>query len=106
MKQQVISIPLGAVSDVQLLSSSSPGSGCADGWSIDVNTGNVAVVTLNGSPYSRASININNQPSMSAGAAVPQSPAQMVPRIQKAIQHAVDLCRGTYKAPPTAKEPF
>jgi hypothetical protein len=105
--QRAYSIPLGAVSDIQLSSSGSPGTGCADGWLIEVNTGNIAVVTSNGgSPMPVARININNQPSMSVGGVVPQSPAQMAPRIQKAIQRAVNLCRGSFKAPPQAHEPF
>ncbi len=94
--QQVISIPLGAVSDVQV-QETSDGGDCGSWMSIAVRTGNIA---------GGADININREHSVSAGAIIPQSPAQMAPRIQKAIQHAVELCRGTYKAPPTAKEPF
>jgi hypothetical protein len=95
--QQLISIPLGAVSDIQLGSVSSPGTGCADNWQIVVKTGNIV---------GGATIDINREPSVVAGTIVPPTPTQMAPRIQKAIQRAVDLCRGTYKAPPSAKEPF
>jgi hypothetical protein len=44
--------------------------------------------------------------STAPGAEIPQSPEQMAPRIVKALQHAADLCKTTYKAPDQAKEPF
>ena len=103
-RTNLISIPLGAVSDVQAGIGSN--SDCGDQWGIAINTGNVAAATINGSPNSNAGITISNRPGMSAGAAVPQSPAQMSPRIQKAIQHAVNLCRGTYQGPAPTKDPF
>ena len=37
---------------------------------------------------------------------VPQTPAQMAPRVIKALVHAADLCRSTYHEPSQSEAPF
>jgi hypothetical protein len=99
-KPRLISIPLGAVSDIHVYDAKDKGedgTGCNYGSTIVIKTGNIV---------GGADIDIKKRPSVPAGAEIPPTPEQMALRIQKAIQHAVELCRGTYKAPPTAKEPF
>jgi hypothetical protein len=51
-------------------------------------------------------IYIGNNPHVTPGAPLPEDIDQMAPRIQKALQHAVDLCRGTFNAPAQSKQPF
>jgi hypothetical protein len=97
-KPRLNSIPLGAVSDIQVYDAKdSIDANCKLGSMIVIKTGNIV---------GGAQIDIKKQPSVPAGAEIPPTREQMALRIQKAIQHAVELCRGTYKAPPTAKEPF
>ncbi len=45
-------------------------------------------------------------PDQTPGAEIPPSTYDMGPRIVNALQHAVSLCRGTYKTPVQAKQPF
>jgi hypothetical protein len=95
---QLISIPLGAVSDIHVYDAKDGGDdNCKLGSTIVIKTGNIV---------GGAQIDIKKQPSVPTGAVIPPTPEQMALRIQKAIQHAVELCRGTYTAPPSAKDPF
>jgi hypothetical protein len=41
-----------------------------------------------------------------AGADLPQSPDQIIPRITSALQHAVALCAGSYTPPAQSNQPF
>jgi hypothetical protein len=49
---------------------------------------------------------IERTPPPRPGADIPETNAQMVPRIVAALQHAVSLCQGTYTPPAQAKQPF
>ena len=50
-------------------------------------------------------IPMERSPNATLGGEAPQIPSEIIPRVEKALKHAVDLCRGTYlKTLP--KEPF
>jgi hypothetical protein len=57
------------------------------------------------SPASQADIPVDRMPTAQLGGDVPQQPSDMIPRIEKALKRAVDLCQGTY-AKPQSKGPF
>lgn len=100
-------IPLGAVTAVELGTLS--GGECGERQVLTLRTGNLALVRdpeKSGITLDWLGIKIGNEPSPVPGSPMPQSVTQMAPRIQKALQHAVDLCRGTFKAPQQSKEPF
>jgi hypothetical protein len=48
---------------------------------------------------------VDRMPEAQLGAEAPQSPSEMIPHIEKALKHAVDLCQGTYRKP-QSKELF
>jgi hypothetical protein len=100
-------IALGAVTDVQA------SIGNVDVW-IYVTTGSVNGVVYDGNGTTPGNLKTDNHdqievhttPSSQPGQPVPDSPEQMAPRIVSALNHAVDLCRETYKSPVQQKEPF
>jgi hypothetical protein len=111
------SVPLGAVTKIKASGTTTTVNGIMVPSSISIETGNVAAVSFgnsNGAPATygirhytnRATLWFGKIPPTVPGADIPASPEQMLPRIQKALQHAVDLCRGTYASAPQAKEPF
>jgi hypothetical protein len=94
-----ISVPLGAVNSVSI--------GRSHGYpSIFLTTAHIAAIRQG--EYARDHLNIalGHSPPPIAGAATPDGAERMAERIQKALQHAVDLCRGTYNAPAQTQQPF
>ena len=99
-------VPLGAVTSVAISPQSSDGHNWLD---LNISTGNVAAIRGSGGsvPATEMSwIVISRMPAPKLNAPTPETPEQMAPRIQKALQHAVDLCRSTYQAPAQSKELF
>jgi hypothetical protein len=101
----VYALPLGAVSEITAL----PDNG-GNWFDLMIKTGDVAAIRGSGQmaiPVSSiVTIQIGRRPSPKLNAPSPETAEQMAPRIQKALQHAADLCRSTYQAPPQAKQAF
>lgn len=94
------SLPLGAVTDVSIADSK-----------IMIATGDVAAIAHD-SPWlhqngNQSSAYINLMPDFHpANNTVVVPLNEIAPRIQKALQHAVDLCKSVYQQPAQTKEPF
>ena len=105
-----VSIPLGAVTSVEPYADPDTGRNT----DVTIHTGNVEAMQFVSHGWQNKGTNSGNQifipvehrPGAQPGAEVPQSPAQMVPRIVTALEHAASLCRSVYKAPVQTKQPF
>lgn len=109
-----VSIPLGAVTDVQAKDTHSRYAG---GRLVYLTTGQINAIQFmhrlgdalpSPSSSSVVSIGVNFEPptAKEAGSMVQPSRDEMLPRITHAIEHAVTLCQGTYKQPTQPKQPF
>jgi hypothetical protein len=109
-QSRIFSLPLGAVSEVIGGHYGIPSNHNEDMLlGVQIMTGKMAAVLTNESstyPTSRADIELARYPQALPGHEVPPEPAQMVPHIVSALQHAVSLCQSAYKAPAQTKELF
>lgn len=118
-KNEVYSLPLGAVSNISIAINEDHQP------SIRIETGNHAVVEdlittssgwRNYNPSDKAAsddwenvvfVELTNwQTTASPGADLPQTREQMAPRIISALQHAVTLCAGSFTPPAQSPQPF
>jgi hypothetical protein len=105
-----VTLPLGAVHDIYAWISDID----APPVGIDISTGQTASVQFSSHSRRETSTSANSVvwiavrhvPEPILGGEAPEAAAQMIPRIITALQHAVDLCRSTYKPPAESKEPF
>lgn len=101
-----VSLPLGAVVKVS--------DGVGEVPNVMISTGSVKAILLathtETSTGSRrvqfVGLLLGSHPSADQEETAPQEPDQMLPRIIRALQHAVDLCRSSYQPPAQTKEPF
>jgi hypothetical protein len=98
------SVQLGAVTDVSFVELDNMG--CGHVFAIKFETGSIAAAFDGYGVKSWLQLRIDQSPRASAGAPMPDTPEQMGNRIEKALRHAVDLCRGTYQPPVQPKQPF
>lgn len=95
-------VPLGAVTSVRLDVRS-------DLNEVTIYTYPVSAVLVNNrgsqAPTFQLGIDLQRRPDESLGTDVPQTGSEISQRVEKALSHAVDLCRGTYSHP-QSKEPF
>jgi hypothetical protein len=97
------SVPLGAVTEVSVRAPGEYDGENGSRWlRIHISTGNVSLLKLG----TFAFFPIDQMPRAATGGLVPDVPEQMAPRIAKALQHSVDLCKGTYTPPTKAKQAF
>ena len=100
-------VPLGAVTEITVAPTD-------DGLApnLTIKTGQVTAISAGErvnkthEALASAGFDLYGTPPPKLNAPAPESKERMAPRIQKALQHAVDLCRSTYQAPAQAKQLF
>lgn len=100
----VVTIPLGAITSAAL-------NQYRGGFFISILTGNISAITQNSGggltpAMANYDLDINRMPHPVAGQPMPDSPQDMAKRFLPALQHMVDICKGTYQAPAQQKQPF
>jgi len=96
------SVPLGAVTSVEIQDNN----GATQIW---IRTGDIGAIRGSGQAVSATpivGIDLTRIQHLKPDVPVPQTAQEMAPRIQKALQHAVDLCRSTHQEPAQSNEPF